>query len=127
MTDRILVIKDAQWERRHFAARISVPKGIENTYRKPELPDFMRTAVRLENALRLETPYFFDGEIIAFTRTVPDLPSIYSEDEWANIMKEHFIHIMILIYLHIIFVKYLSRKKALILFQSMLVLMLQNY
>ena len=92
MTDRIQVIKDAQWERRHFAARIPVPEGIEEAYRKPELPDYMRTAVRLENALRLETPYFFMGEIIAFTRTVPDLPFIYSDEEWAEIKKEHFIH-----------------------------------
>ena len=92
MTDRIQAIKSAQWEHKHYAARISVPEGIENEYRKAELPDYMRTAVRLENALRLETPFFFEGELIAFTRTVPDLPFIYSDEEWAEITKDHFIH-----------------------------------
>ena len=92
MTDRIQAIKAAQWKRKHFAARIPVPKGIEKEYRKAELPDYMRTAVRLENALQLETPFFFEGELIAFTRTVPDLPFIYSDDEWEEIRKEHFIH-----------------------------------
>ena len=92
MTDRIQKIKDAQWERRHHAARIQVPEGIEKNYRKPELADHMRTAVRLETALKLETPYFFEGELIAFTRTVPDLPFIFSESEWAKICASHFIH-----------------------------------
>ena len=85
MTDRIQKIKDAQWERRHHAARIPVPEGIEKNYRKPELADHMRTAVRLETALKLETPYFFEGELIAFTRTVPDLPFIFSEIGRAHV------------------------------------------
>lgn len=40
----------------------------------------------------METPFFFPGELIAFTRTVPNLPFLYADDEWDKIKSEHFIH-----------------------------------
>ncbi len=92
MTDRISKLKEFQWEHRHHAARIAVPEGIEKNYRDVSCPDYMRTAMRLKTALETETPYLFPDELIAFTRTVPNLPMIYGEKEWEAIGKNHYIH-----------------------------------
>ena len=92
MTDRIERIKEDQWERRHHAARITFLKDLALSYRDPALSDVMRTAKRLQQALSMEKPFFFPGELIAFTRTVPNLPMIFDEKEWAEISETHFIH-----------------------------------
>ena len=92
MTERIQHLKACQWERKHCAQRISLPDGIEAPYRKPGLTDVMRTALRFEAALSLEKPFLFPEEMIAFTRTVPNLPGIYSDAEWSRIKETHYIH-----------------------------------
>ena len=92
MTERIRALMHFQWERLHHAARIALPEDLELTYRDQSLPDTLRTALRLKQALEMETPYLFDNEIIAFTRTVPNLPRIFDDAEWAAITEGHFIH-----------------------------------
>ena len=92
MNERIMNLKNAMRSQAHHAARIRLPEGTERSYRDPGLADYSRTALRLKAALELETPYFFQGEIIAFTRTAPNLPMIYSDEEWEEIRKQHFIH-----------------------------------
>ena len=92
MTDRIRFLKEFMWEHKHHAARISFPKGMPLPYRDKALPDYTRTALRLRTALQMETPFLFPSEIIAFTRTVPNLPMIYDEEEWAQISASHYIH-----------------------------------
>jgi len=51
-----------------------------------------RSALRLKTALEAETPYLFPDELIAFTRTVPNLPRIFTDGEWAEICENHFSH-----------------------------------
>ena len=92
MTENIRALKDFQWDRAHHAVRRPLPEGIEAAYRKPDMPDVTRTAVRLETALSNEIPYIAPGEIIAFTRTLPNLPRIFDDAEWAEITANHFIH-----------------------------------
>ena len=92
MNQIISELKRLQWEGFHRASRIRVPENVEDAYRRPELPDFQRTAERLKAALDLETPFFFPGEVIAFTRTVPPLPRIFSDGEWDEICRTHAIH-----------------------------------
>ena len=92
MNRQIDSLRRLQWERAHHAARKPVPAGVEAAYRRPELTDYERTALRLETALKLETPWFMEGEIFAFTRTVPALPMIFSQAEWDEIRARHFIH-----------------------------------
>lgn len=92
MTGQVMQLKQAQWDRVHFAARRNVPEGIEAAYRCHAMKDDTRTAVRLRTALEAETPYLFDNELLAFTRTVPNLPMIYSQEEWQEIKDHHFIH-----------------------------------
>ncbi len=94
MTGRIQKLKDYQWERKHHAQRMNVPAGIEDAYRKQDLSDAMRTAVRMQKALAAEKPFLFPEEVFAFTRTIPNLPSIFSEEEWTKIKAEHYIHEM---------------------------------
>lgn len=92
MTNRIAALRDAQWARTHHQARRAPVEDAALPYRDPALTDVSRTALRLKTALELETPYLFPQELIAFTRTVPNLPMIYDEAEWARISGEHYIH-----------------------------------
>ena len=92
MTNRIAALKDAQWARTHHQARRAPVEDAALPYRDPALTDIERTALRLKTALELETPYLFPQELIAFTRTVPNLPMIYDEAEWAKVSGEHYIH-----------------------------------
>lgn len=94
MTDRIVALKDYQWEKKHHAARRALPAALPAPYRDAALSHPMRTALRLKTALEHETPFLFPGEIIAFTRTLPNLPMIFDDAEWAEIKKTHFIHEM---------------------------------
>ena len=92
MTQRIQAMLHFQWEGLHHAARISLPEDLSLTYRDPALSDAMRTALRMKQALEMETPYLFENELIAFTRTVANLPRIHTDEEWAEISGSHFIH-----------------------------------
>ena len=92
MTERIQQLKEFQWERKHHAWRIEAPGEAGLPYRNKAFSDGMRTAIRLRLALDLERPVLAPGELIAFTRTVPNLPMIYSEEEWNAIKKDHYIH-----------------------------------
>ncbi len=91
MTERIQFLKNYQWEHKHHAFRKEADID-PSIYRKPDMPDFLRTATRLSAALTAETPVLFPDEIIAFTRTVPSLPMIYTDTEWEDIRSKHFIH-----------------------------------
>ena len=92
MTERIEQIRRLQWERAHHAARIVLPADVDRIYRRAELSDVRRTALRLQTALEMERPWLFPGELIAFTRTVPALPRIFDGGEWAEITARHAIH-----------------------------------
>ena len=61
MTENIRALKDYQWNRGHHGARRALPEGIEAAYRKAEMPDVTRTAVRLETAMTNEIPFIAPG------------------------------------------------------------------
>ena len=92
MTARIQTLKKLQWDHVHHAARRTLCADMPLPYRDATLSDIARCALRTKLALDMETPYLFPGELIAFTRTVPNLPFLYSEDEWHDIRASHFIH-----------------------------------
>ena len=52
----------------------------------------LRAAVRLKLMLRAETPVFLQGERIVVTRTVRDIPDIYTEQEWKEIKTTRYLH-----------------------------------
>lgn len=92
MNDRVAALKALQDARTHHAVRQPLPEGVEAKYRQHQLPDFARTALRLQTALSLETPYVFPDELIAFTRTRPALPCIDSDAEMEALRKHHYLH-----------------------------------
>ena len=92
MTARIESLKQLQWDRVHHAARISLGDDMALPYRDTSLSDITRCAMRTKLALNMESPYLFPGELIAFTRTVPNLPFLFGEREWDAIRARHFIH-----------------------------------
>lgn len=51
-----------------------------------------RMAFRFESLCKTETPVILDGEMISFIRTVENIPDIFSEEEWKQIKKDHYIH-----------------------------------
>ena len=94
MTARIQALKAQQWNRVHHQARRALSEDMPLPYRDAALSDVSRSALRMQLALEMETPYLFEGEIIAFTRTVPNLPFLFSQAEWDKISAAHFIHEM---------------------------------
>lgn len=61
-------------------------------YEKEKLDDLERTVRRLRDMLEEETPVVIPGESIAFLRTVVTVPEIYTEAEFEELSKKHYIH-----------------------------------
>ena len=92
MTERIKALKSAIVDQKtHHAYRRDMTID-PACYRRSDLKDYQRTALRLKTFLDSETPVILDGENISFLRTLPDLPVIYTDEEWAAITKTHYIH-----------------------------------
>ena len=91
MTERIQRLREYILNKRHHALRRDVVID-PSPYRKAELRDFERTALRLETFLSSEQPVLLPEERIVFTRTLSALPMIFSDDEWAGIKSSHYIH-----------------------------------
>ena len=51
-----------------------------------------RMTCRFEYLSSLEVPHIHNDEKIVLMRTVENLPDVYTEAEWAEIRKEHYIH-----------------------------------
>lgn len=51
-----------------------------------------RMTYRFEKMCKAETPVILKNEQICFIRTVKNIPDIFTEDEWADIKKKHYIH-----------------------------------
>jgi len=61
-------------------------------YAKEGLSDVERSVRRLAFMLESEKPVVWADERIALIRTVPIVQDIFTEAEWADIKKDHFIH-----------------------------------
>ena len=59
---------------------------------RQQLPDMERAKQRLAWVLEHEVPVILPGEKIAFTRTVRQIPEIFTRAEWDKIKKSHYIH-----------------------------------
>ena len=91
MTERIERLHAYITGKVHHALRQR--EGIDpSPYRDSALADYQRTALRLKLMLEAENPVLLPDERIAFTRTLPAAPSIYSDAEWAALRRDHFIH-----------------------------------
>ena len=79
-------------EKKHHAYRKRVPDTLAEEYSRLGLEPKERMVRRFEYLSSLETPVILDGEQITFLRTVENIPDCFTEAEWAEIRKEHFIH-----------------------------------
>lgn len=62
------------------------------SYKESGLSDLQRSVFRLQDMLAEETPVIFPFEKISFLRTVTTVPEIFTEDEFAEISAQHYIH-----------------------------------
>ena len=88
MTERMSRLRNYIVDHKHFALRQSqdVFNNIDiSTYRDKNLSHAMRVAKRFELFLSKEVPVFLPEERIAFTRTLPALPPVLSEEEFDSI------------------------------------------
>ena len=93
MTERIAALKNYfVHEKKHHAFRRDNSFIDPALYRKSALKDYQRMALRMKLFLDNEQPVLVDGEKIAFLRTLPDLPVIHTDEEWAAITANHYIH-----------------------------------
>ena len=74
-------------EKKHHKFR----QNIEIEFDKNMSP-IERMTYRFERMCEAETPVILDGEQICFLRTVKNIPDIFTEAEWADIKKKHYIH-----------------------------------
>lgn len=83
VTDRI---------QRVFRQEAMEPYLLAEQYRAEGLSDEDRSARRLIYVLKHERPVIFEEERIAFTRTVPVIPEIFTEQEMEELRGKYWIH-----------------------------------
>lgn len=81
-------------QKKHHKYRRNFPEYdcLAETFKKEKLSPKERMTRRFELLSGLETPVLLDGEKICFLRTVKKLPDCFTEDEWADIKSNHYIH-----------------------------------
>ena len=72
--------------------RQKVEKDLGAEYSSLGLSGEERMTRRFEYLSSLEIPHIHNDEKIVLMRTVANLPDVYTEAEWAEIRKEHYIH-----------------------------------
>lgn len=66
--------------------------GLSRKFAEEGIPVQSRAALLLKAMLADETPEIFEGEQIVATRTITYVPSFLTDEEWAEIQKDHFVH-----------------------------------
>lgn len=66
--------------------------NLSEDYKKLGLCPKERMTRRFELLASLETPVLLPDEKICFLRTVKEIPDCFTEDEWVEIKKQHYIH-----------------------------------
>ena len=96
MIDRIESLKSYIRDGKHHVYRrtsreLGLDKLAEN-FAEKRLPDVLRSSECLAELLDKEVPVILPGERIVFTRTVADVPAVFTAEEWDAITKNHYIH-----------------------------------
>ncbi len=61
-------------------------------FKKSGLEPVERMTRRFETMLKMEEPQILDCEKICFMRTFKNLPDVFTNEEWQEIRKNHYIH-----------------------------------
>ncbi len=89
MTDRIRQMRDELLRHRHHHFRRDVAWNLAEQFAAEKRSGFQRVSLALEAVLRAENPVFLPGERIVFTRTVRQLPELFTAEEWVQMRREH--------------------------------------
>lgn len=79
-------------DKKHHQYRHTVNWNLAAEYSAKNMEPIARMTDRLERMCADERAVILPEEQICFLRTVANLPDIFTETEWAEIKKEHFIH-----------------------------------
>lgn len=98
MNERISLLLSDLRNRRHHQFRQSADekawKEFTQSLMEQQLSDVQRAKCRLTWVLSHEVPVILPHERIVFTRTMPGIPEIFTEEEWVKIKSGHYIHEM---------------------------------
>jgi len=96
MTTRTETLKNFFFDKgHHFVRRTPQSLGLDKLcqqFAKDGLPAETRAALMLKALLDNEQPVIFEGECIVATRTISDIPSYFTDEEWADIKSKHCLH-----------------------------------
>lgn len=96
MNSRIAGLREFFLLKKHHLSRQQTGKQVARDFteslRERNMPDVERARERLAWVLKNEKPVIFPEEKIVFTRTIRQIPEIYTHEEWAEIKKNHYIH-----------------------------------
>lgn len=79
-------------EKKHHIFRHTVDWNLAQEYATKKLSPVERMADRFERLCNEEKAVILEGEQIVFLRTVSNIPTIFTESEWAEIKAKHYIH-----------------------------------
>lgn len=96
MNSRIEALRTFIWNRKHHGFRrgpetIGLDKLAEK-FTVEGVPPVERSARMLRALLDAEQPVILEGERIVATRTISSIPSVFTEQEWADIRARHTLH-----------------------------------
>lgn len=92
MANEFMNVYNTVINKEHRKLRHTVDWKLAEEYSEKGLSPIERMADRFERLCNEEIPHILDGEQIVFMRSVANLPAIFTEDEWAKIKKNHYIH-----------------------------------
>ena len=96
MNDRIKRLQSCILGKEHHAyRRTPAEAGIasfSSKFAEDKVTPEMRSALAFAMLLDHETPVILPGERIVATRTICDLPDIFTSEEWKQIKSKHYIH-----------------------------------
>lgn len=96
MNERIKRLREYIFDKHHHALRRTAEEaglvGFAEEMKAAGMSYQMRAAIRLKRMLEAETPVILPDERIVVTRTIKDIPSIYTEEEWDEIARTHYLH-----------------------------------
>ena len=78
--------------KKHHEFRVDNTCDLASEYKAKGLSPIERMADRFERLMKLQTPHILPEEKITFMRTTTCIPDCFTEDEWAEIKKDHYIH-----------------------------------
>ncbi len=76
----------------HHAFRCDYTEDLAKLYSEKGMTPEERMADRFERLLKAQVPHILPEEKICFVRTTRNIPDCFTEAEWAEIKKNHFIH-----------------------------------